>query len=92
MLFVRKLVWDAWNIAHIMRHNVVPDEVEAVCHTNPVILQGQKKKRLVLIGISAEERVIAVVLEAKGKGRYYPITAYDADKQDTKLYYRLRPS
>jgi hypothetical protein len=28
MLFVRRLIWDTWNIAHIARHDVIPEEVE----------------------------------------------------------------
>lgn len=90
MLFVRKLVWDTWNVQHITRHQVVPDEVEAVCHGMPIVLRGQQKGRLVLIGLTKEERVLVVVLEAKGQGRYYPITAYDADAHDIALYHHLR--
>ena len=32
MIEVRELVWTAWNIGHIARHAVTPDEVEEVCH------------------------------------------------------------
>ena len=42
---IRRLIWDAWNIAHIARHNVTPEEVEQVCHTDPVV-QKEKKGRL----------------------------------------------
>lgn len=90
MLIVRKLIWDAWNISHIARHRVDPGEVEGICNGNPVVLRGQKKGRLVLIGKTEEERVIGVVLESKGKDQYYPVTAYDADVHDTALYKRLR--
>ncbi len=90
MLFVRKLIWDTWNIQHIRRHHIVPDEVEAVCHSDSVVLRGQQKGRLVVIGTTEEERLLGVVLEAKGHGRYYPITAYEADSHDTELYHRLR--
>lgn len=90
MILIRKLVWDAWNISHIARHHVVPDEVDIVCHTSPVVLRGQQKSRLVLIGETEEKRILAVVLEAKGRGKYYPITAYDADRHDIVLYRKLR--
>lgn len=90
MLFIRKLIWDERNIKHISRHNVISDEVEAVCHNNPLILQGQKKGRLVVISETLEKRLLGVVLEAKGKGVYYPVTAYETDEHDTTLYYRLR--
>lgn len=87
---ISRLSWDAWNIAHIARHDISPAEVEAVCHNNPLVLQGQKKGRLVLISKTDEQRLLGVVLEAKGKGRFYIITAYDADAHDTALYNRLR--
>lgn len=90
MLLIRKLIWDAWNIQHIARHQVEPSEIEAVCYSNPLILQGQQKGRLVLLGKTDEERVLGVVLEPKGQGKYYPLTAYNADEHDIALYYRLR--
>ncbi|MBI2049675.1 BrnT family toxin [Candidatus Roizmanbacteria bacterium] len=90
MLTVRKLIWDAWNISHIARHHVTPDEVETICHRDPLILRGQQKNRLVLIGSTEEERILAVILELKGRGTYYPITAYPADKKDIALYNRLK--
>ena len=90
MIVVRKLIWDVWNISHIARHHVTPDEVEAICHRDPLILRGQQKNRLVLIGSTEEERMLAVILESEGSGIYYPITAYPADKKDIVLYNRLK--
>ena len=90
MIIVRKLIWDSWNIQHIAKHNITPDEVEAVCHGLPVIFQGQKKKRLVVLGPTKENIIVAVILESQGRGRYYPITAYEADKSDIVLYNKLK--
>ena len=90
MITVRKLIWYSWNVQHIARHNITPDEVEAVCHNNPLILRGQKKNRLVLIGPLGEGSLLVVILESNGKGKYYPITAYPAEKQDIALYKRLK--
>lgn len=90
MIHIRKLLWDSWNTAHIARHHVIPEEVEEICHNNPLILQGQKKGRLVVISKTEEQRLLEVVLETKGKGNFYPVTAYDADMHDTALYNRLR--
>ncbi len=75
---------------HISRHKISPEEVEAVCHGSPLVLIGQKKGRLILLGQTAEKQILAVVLEAQGNGRYYPITAYQADKKDIALYNRLK--
>lgn len=90
MIIVRKLIWDTWNVTHIARHKITPDEVEAICHGVPVVLRGQQKNRLVLIGPTEEKRILTVVLEPKGKSAYYPITAYPSDQSDIALYNRLK--
>ena len=90
MIFIRKLIWDTWNINHIAKHHVLPDEVEEICHGSPVILQGQQKKRLVLIGPTEEERVLTIILESNGHGTYYPVTAYPSDMQDIILFKHLQ--
>lgn len=76
MIQIRKLIWDSWNVKHIARHHVTPEEVESVCHGVVLILQGQQKKRLLLTGTTEEKRLISVVLESQGKGNYYPISNY----------------
>lgn len=75
---------------HIARHHVIPDEVEEICNSLPLVLRGKQKGRLVLIGLTGNKRILAVILEAKGRGSYYPITAYEADSHDIALYNRLR--
>ena len=39
---VGRLIWDPWNIGHIARHDVTPEEVEQVCrgpHVERVVLE-----------------------------------------------------
>jgi hypothetical protein len=43
---VRRLVWDAWNVPHIARHDVTPDEVEAACHAQPVFYKQSYRGRM----------------------------------------------
>ncbi len=90
MILVRKLIWDAWNVQHIARHHITPDEVEEICHKLPLVLRGQQKGRLVLIGLTDEKKFVAVVLEAQGHGTYYPVTAYEPSTEDIALYKRLK--
>ncbi len=90
MINVRRLIWDSWNVQHIARHHITPDEVEEVCHKFPLTLRGQQKNRLVIIGLTEEKRILATILESKGRGIYYPITAYPADSRDIALYKRLK--
>lgn len=85
MITVRHLHWDLWNIMHIARHAVSPDEVEAVCH-GPCIMQQANQGRLMLIGPTEVERMLAVVLEPEGAGVYYPITARPASRKERQLY------
>jgi hypothetical protein len=57
VLDIKKLIWDSWNIAHIARHHITPDEVESVCHGSPIILRGQVKNRLLLVGPTNEKEI-----------------------------------
>src|SRR5659263_586170 len=47
MLVVRRLIWNPWNIGHIARHEVTPEDVEQVCHGNPVVQVGKQGRSLV---------------------------------------------
>ena len=90
VLIIKRLIWDEWNTAHIARHHIVPEEVYEVCRDKPVVQQGTKRNRLVLLGNTSDDRLMNVVLESRGKGSYYPITAYNASPEDKALYRRLR--
>jgi hypothetical protein len=48
MIVVRRLSWDPGNVAHIARHAVVPEEVEAVCHGRPLVQVGKSGRFLVI--------------------------------------------
>ena len=86
MINIRRLIWDAWNIAHIARHSVTPEEVEQVCHTDPVVQIG-KKGRLLVFGPTDSGRMLAVILDKEEeKDMYYPVTAYKASKKLIKIY------
>jgi hypothetical protein len=90
MIVIRRLIWDTWNVGHIAKHGVMPDEVEEVCKHNPLVQRGKIRNRVVLVGYTNEKRLLNVVLENKGGGNYYPVTAYEASPEDEALYKRLR--
>jgi uncharacterized DUF497 family protein len=90
MIAIRQLIWNTWNEKHIIRHGVIPDEVEEVCQHNPLVQRGKIRNRVVLVGYTDEKRLISVVLENRGSGIYYAVTAYDASAEDRALYHRLR--
>ena len=85
MRFVDRLIWDAWNVAHIARHQVVPEEVEEVCHDQPMVSQTYGG-RLRLVGPTAGHRFLTVILAPKGEDVYYCVTARPADRKERRLY------
>ena len=86
MINIRRLTWDAWNIAHISRHNVAPEEVEQVCHTDSVVQKG-KKGRLLVFSPTDSRKMLAVILDKEEeKDVYYPVTAYKVSKKLIKIY------
>ena len=85
MLFISRLLWDSWNVAHIARHEVVPAEVEEVCHGEPMAEQG-KKGRIRLVGPTIRGRMLAIILEREGEGIYYVVTARPASREERRRY------
>jgi uncharacterized DUF497 family protein len=90
-VIIRRLIWDARNKKHIARHHVVPDEVEEVVFFgNPLPDKGDTHNRLVLIGETQGARILEVVLQNRGEGLWYPVTAYDASEEKKAVYRRER--
>ncbi|MEX2160268.1 MAG: BrnT family toxin [Dehalococcoidia bacterium] len=87
MPYVRRLTWDAWNVSHILRHGVSPDEVEEVCNGQHVVRETYQR-RLILIGPTLARRMLSVVLEPEaGQGdAYYPVTARPASRRERRIY------
>ncbi len=61
MLAIQRLIWDAWNTAHIARHAVTPDEVDEICSADPLV-QAAARGRLVVSGKTAAGRFLVVIL------------------------------
>ena len=86
MLNISRLFWNEWNVAHIARHSVTPEEVEQVCHIDPIVQKG-KEGRLLVFGPTENRRMLTVILDpVEEKGVYYPVTAYKASKKLIKIY------
>lgn len=86
MIFVNRLIWDEWNVAHIARHNVIPQEVEEVCHNEPIEREGEKG-RIQLIGLTRNNRTLSIILDPEPEPSvYYPITAHPASRQERRAY------
>jgi hypothetical protein len=87
MIQIRRLHWDEWNVAHLARHHVTPEEAEEVCHGSFILLHG-KKGRAVIVGPTRRGRLLAVVLdpEPEEEDVYYPVTARPAARKERRLY------
>ena len=82
---VRKIIWDDRNIRHIARHNVSVDEVEEIF--DKYHYAGKAKyRRLLVTGETDSGRILEVPFARRGKGRIYPITAYDAGPGKAQQY------
>src|SRR4051812_34712545 len=85
-LIINTLIWDSWNIAHIAKHNVTPEEVEQVCFGNHIVRQSYNGRFLV-IGYTEKLRPLAIILAPKPEeGVYYPVTARTADRRERRIY------
>ena len=85
MVSINRLLWDPWNVGHIARHEVTPAEVEQVC-TGAFITRQSYAGRLLLIGPTYAERVLAVVLEPLDDGAHYVVTARPASRRERRRY------
>ena len=90
MLTIRRLIWDPWNVSHIARHHVTPEEVEQVCHGQPITSQTYKG-RLRVVGPTRARRMLTVILAPTDQqGVYYPVTARPADRKERRHYEQQR--
>ncbi len=86
MIHVRRLIWDEWNVAHIVRHEITPDKVEEICHGDALVQEG-KKGRVAVVGSTREGKMVTVFLDPEEEpGVYYPVTARPASRKERRLY------
>jgi uncharacterized DUF497 family protein len=85
MINVRRLIWDAFNVPHIARHDVALEEVEQACHGDHIARESYER-RLMLIGPTESGRLLVVILAPRGNDVYYPVTAYAAGRRLQRIY------
>ena len=87
MVYVRRLIWDPGNVAHIARHEVTVEEVEEVCQGAHI--QGQAYAgRIMVIGTTGAGRMLSVVMEPypAEAGVYYLVTARPASRKERRVF------
>lgn len=84
-MLIKNLIWDEWNIDHITRHNVRPEEVEQVCKERH-LANKWKNKTYRVIGKTANGRYLTIFLGPRNNKSYYPITARDSTLREKREY------
>jgi uncharacterized protein len=79
--------WDSANIEHVLRHNVVPDEVEEACVNKPYVRKTLENRYLVY-GVTDAGRYLFIVGVNKGRGIFRTITARDMTEREKSLVKR----
>jgi hypothetical protein len=86
--------WTEKNIAHIARHDVIPNEVEDMVFSHDYITRQTYNARVAIIGKTSAGRLLCVVMfpmkRTVSAETYYVVTARDADKKERALYEKER--
>jgi len=83
------LDWDAANVAHVARHGLTPDMVEAAL-SDPYALERSAgmvgdEERFALIGAADSRRILTVIYTWRSD-RIRVVTAYHASSLERRLY------
>jgi uncharacterized DUF497 family protein len=79
------LIFTVQNIAHIARHDVVPQEIVYIAESLYILVPGNGN-RYMMLGPTATGRMLAVILEPNTKGKVYVVTVRPADKKERGIY------
>jgi uncharacterized protein len=82
---ISELIWDDWNIDHITRHDVTPEEVEEVCASSH-LLRKSRQDTYSIIGQTGAGRYLTIILSPKGPGSFYPVTARGSDNKEKRKF------
>ena len=86
VVVIKKLIWDEWNVTHIARHKVLPEEVEEVCRRTYIAYESYDGK-FEIIGTTKQKRILLIVLDPEPvNGEHYVVTANTANRRDRKLF------
>jgi len=79
--------WNNWNIEHIDKHHITPEEIESVAFDNePLIIRGRNESRL-MYGKTPRGRYILIVYLLQ-KGEAYVISSRDMSQREISWYKR----
>ncbi len=82
-------VWNDKNIEHIARHHITPEEVEASCRGNPLILTAPSKGKnpvYYVLGQTQAGRYVFSVVVYFGQHKGYVVTSRDMTTSEKRRY------
>ncbi len=86
---IQKLIWPDERVEHIARHGVLPEEVEEVCFSNPLVFrtkaEGENPVYQVL-GQADSGRYLFCVIIQFPDGNGFPITARPMTDKEKQRY------
>lgn len=87
MLRIRKedLYWDTINTTHILKHDVVREEVEITLKDSKIKYIPGHTSRFLALGRS-KKRLLSIVINKQRDGKYYVVSARDMSKRERKIY------
>lgn len=84
-IIVRVLIIDKYNLEHIKKHKI--NESEVIEAGKNIVYHRRTYKERYLATARSGSRIITLIIRREAIGRYYLITARDADKKERmKLY------
>jgi len=75
--------WDDWNLVHIQKHDVTPEEVEQIPGVDATY-QTSYRNRIMMIGPTLSGRMLTVIIGASPSvpGRWYVFSARTAHRKE----------
>jgi uncharacterized DUF497 family protein len=86
---IRPFRWNDWNTQHIGRpgHEATPEEVEYVVESDHALGQLQPNGRFFVLGITAEGRYLAAVIDPEQTGTWFCVSARTANIKERARYH-----
>lgn len=85
-MFIRDLLWDPRNIAHIAAHGVEQDEIEDIAYRQHYARKHRGENRYILLGQTSEGRYLLIVVDRLETNLYYVVTARDMEQDERRQY------
>ncbi|MBI4309231.1 MAG: BrnT family toxin [Candidatus Omnitrophica bacterium] len=82
---IQQFEWNEWNIEHIDRHNVTPQEVEEACF-NQSVCRKTREGLFLIYGQTDSGRYLLTVIRLKNRSTAYTITSRPMTEKEKHFY------